>query len=128
MALKMTAGSWTSAQRENRSQRDTEREKFFSEAGVSPAKSLREVYLSPEKRVGQFAKALGMAGQNRIGDPNLGHITTIAALSLGGYGMTGRSLAGLLDTQPLGIVSLSPEVLQNFFITAPDSTLRKSLF
>ncbi len=127
MALKVTSSAWSVAGEENRVQRNQARDAFFAQAGINPAKSLRNIFLEPAARVAQFEKALKEAQNNRIGESSLDEITSVAMAALALTGLGTASLSGLQQTQPLGILALSPEVLKAFFVADHDTALETSL-
>ncbi len=127
MALKVTSPAWSTAGEENRLQRDEARDAFFAQAGVKPAKSLRNIFLDPSARAAQFKKTLKEAQKNRIGESSLDDITSIALEALAFTGLGTPSLVGLLHTQPFGILALSPEVLKAFFVSDHETALEISL-
>jgi len=127
MALKVTSHAWSAAGEENRVQRNQARNAFFAQAGVKPAKSLRNIFSEPEKRKKQFEKVLQEAQKNKIGESSLDDIASIATAALALTGLGTPSLSGLVNTQPLGILALSPEVLKAFFSADHDTALETSL-
>lgn len=127
MALKVTSQAWVIAGEENRAQRNTARAAFFAQAGVKPAKSMRHIFSKPDARAAQFKKAMQAAQKNKVGEKSLDDITLVAnaALTLAGLGIP--SLSGLIHSQPLGILAVSPEVLKMFFATEHDTALELSI-
>lgn len=128
MALKITSGGWTSASDENREQRDALRQAFFAEAGITPAKSLRAVNISPEVRTAQALALVAAATTNRIGDANLDQITSVAQAALIAAGLGVPSSSQAPESSSLGVMALAPEVLQRFFKTDHRSAFDRSLF
>lgn len=128
MALKITSGGWTSASDENRAQRDGLRHTFFAEAGIKPAKSLREVNIGPEARTAHTLALVAAAATNRIGDANLDHIATVAQAALIAAGLGVPSLSRPSEGSSFGIAALTPVVLQRFFKTDHHSAFDRSLF
>lgn len=128
MALKITSGGWLSASDENRAQRDALRQAFFAQAGVAPAKSLREVNIGQAERASNVLPLGVTPNANRIGDANLDHISAVAQAALIAAGLGVPSLPQRPETSSLGIVALAPEVLQRFFVTDHHSAFDRSLF
>ena len=128
MALKITSGGWLSASDENRAQRDALRQAFFAQAGIAPARSLRDVNIGPERRTGQAMALVASAATNRIGDANLDAITAITQAEMLATGLGMHPLVRRPESSSLGIVALAPEVLQRFFVTDHHSAFDRSLF
>lgn len=128
MALKVNSGAWTSAQVENQSQRDALRDAFFSQAGVTRQSSLRDVFVSPAARITKTMELLNAAQSPRIDDENLAPIAARAALELAAIGLSIPVLPNIMETKPLGLTALAPEVLKSFFETDAETALDKALF
>lgn len=126
MALKITSGQWISAGRENRNQRNTKREQFFREAGVTPASSLRDIHVSGATRLSKVIALFGHASGDRIDDPNLKAIAGLMAAEIGQLGLSAPSVTPLQELKSLGVIGFSPDVLKAFFSADHITTLEWS--
>lgn len=128
MALKVTSGAWQAASEENKEQRNTLREQFFSQAGIKPAKSMREVHFPLASRLNKLAPQLDITKNNRLSDDGLKECAELAEamITLSGLGIP--SLTPRPESQTLGLLALSPEVLKRFFITDQETAFERSLF
>ena len=129
MALKLTSWAWRSASGENRSQRDALRRQFFADAGITPAKSLREVYRTRGSRPASIAAQMATVKDNRLGDADLAAAAAAAESAMAAVGLGIPSLpVGRAERQPLGRMGLAPEVLKKFFLTDQETALERSIF
>ncbi|MQQ10283.1 hypothetical protein GFB49_17585 [Epibacterium sp. SM1979] len=128
MALKIASGSWDNAADQSRSQRDSLRQAFFAQAGIEPANSLRQIFLSPTKRISRIAEISNHSVSPRIDDPSLTQITNEALKALAVTGLSVPALAGHSETQPLSRSAMAPEVLRSFFSDQDETSLDQSLF
>ncbi|MCR4266323.1 hypothetical protein [Nitratireductor sp. ZSWI3] len=127
MALKIISGAWISANRENLAQRNAKRRNLFDAAGVKPASSMRDIYVSGQSRLEKTMALFADAAGSRIEDPNLAAVMAIMVAELGISGLAAPAVMPLIERQSLGVIGLSPEVLQAFFNTDHLTSLERSI-
>lgn len=127
MALKMTGGAWIAANDENRGQRDHLRKAFFSEAGLKPVSSLREVSLPGHVRLERTLALFEEASAKRINSADsLEPVISQMKAEIASLGLAAPEVMQGLQSQPLGLLGFSPETFKTFFDVDLETTFARS--
>ena len=120
MAIKMLSPEWEALQKENVKLRDSNRKRFFSELGITPAKEMSEIDMGASARLSKMQSLIQTTLAGKETDSELQSITQLAGSVLGEFTpgfMThgGPSLA-------FNIADMHPRILRGFFWTEGETT------
>ncbi len=127
MALKIIGDAWISANDENRGQRDAMRKQFFAQAGVTPASSLREVFIPGHVRLQHTLALFEDASAERIdGTESLEAVIAQMKLEIASLGLAAPDVMQMAQLQSSGLLGLSPEAFKAFFDVDLETTFGRS--
>lgn len=103
-------------------------ERFFAQAGVPVAGSLRDVFLSPANRITNVVSLARHVLSPRIDDANLTAAAKASLQAAEAIGLAVPVLPQHFDSRPHSIAAHSPEVLRSFFSEDQETGLEMAIF